>query len=286
MDDQTPLLQSLYPLYAPLPVPMVEHLLIRLMRAKRASSPSMAWDVLRNEVQEKREMAFFSMDPFVQPRSLQRERHIPREGAYSTAWLLQTLTNHTPDKVPILQDTLSKWHKRGLVRYREHGVPDYDSAAALFLVRMIDRGERNFLPSRIKDEEPYWWCWRQDTPTAPVIPCPVPLPPSLPPSALLWTDWAGASWSAPWVKIGASRGAIRWAGVMKIRQEQERWALTTADLTRWDQEAAALLNGLPLLDEANQKIEELERMHDVATSVLRRLAAQRFTRQPRNGEIP
>src|SRR5947209_64980 len=61
-----------------------------------------------------------------------------------------------------------------------------------------------------RDREPAWWCWRQDHPQTPIIPCPVPLPDDLPPSAVLWTQWAGAAWHPEWLGVG-QRGAIRWA---------------------------------------------------------------------------
>ena len=284
MPDEFSLVQSLYPVFAPLSAPIIEHILIRFQRAKLVTSPMAAWELLRTEVQQKREIAFYYMDPFVrhhqsrEPISEHREHQEHQERqerlTYSTTWLRETLMRHSPEHVQVSQDTISKWHQRGLVRYREYNVPEYTSAAAIFIARMIDKGERNFLPSVIAPDEPQWWCWRQDTPNAPVIPCPVPLPDNLPVSALLWTPWAGAAWEATWCKIGKGRGAIRWAGVTG-KPQHEHWSLTYDDLSRWDEQAATVL--APLRDETMQDGEE-ERtgLHLAATLALHRLACSRL----------
>ena len=277
--DEEVLSQSSYPLYAPLSIPIVKHLALRLMRAKRAATLNEARDLLLVEVQEKRNVVYFYMNPFVHnPAGRARKGDVTH---YSTAWLLQTLTLHTPSQMPMLQDTLTKWGKRGLFRYRERGVPDYDTAAALLIARMVDRGERNFLPTHIKDSERLWWCWRQDGPNEPVIPCQFPPPEALPSSTLLWTDWVGASWDTGWIRVGESCGAIRWAGIRVTRSGEQRWSVPREALAAWDQQACALLDHLPVVGEdADQEEEERERFHIVAMAVLRRLAAHKFSTSP------
>ena len=59
------------------------------------------------------------------------------------------------------------------------------------------------------DAEPAWWCFRQDTPESAIVPCPVPIGPDVPPTALLWTLWPGAYWSGTWQRIGERLGAAQ-----------------------------------------------------------------------------
>lgn len=264
-------LQSLYPLFAPLPVSFVEHLVRRFERARRAS-PSTAWDLLIREVREKRDLAYLYMNPFIQNREV------------STGWLLQTLTEHHPDKKAMPPQTLHSWHTRGLLRYESHGLPAPDSAAALFITRLIDPGDRNWLPTGMSDDEPGWWCWRQDTPGMPAVPCPVPLPANLPDSTLLWTPWAGAAWQSPWMLIGKERGAIRFVGTRKTRRSF-RWDISYQALEQWVPTLASALasspvtHASPLHDEDTEEVRQ-QLLHALATLALRHLALTRLPSSP------
>jgi len=166
VEDEKHAPNTIYPLLAPLPIPIAEHLFERF--GSRNLAPSVAWNMLLGEIERSREVAFRYMDPFV------------ITGEFSSGWMLNTLTLNSKDKKPVPPSTFSNWHQRGLLRYEQHGLSDRDSAAALFITRLIDLGERKWLPAKMDMEEPLWWCWRQDSPTHPAIPCPVPLPPSLP----------------------------------------------------------------------------------------------------------
>ena len=147
--DEVQLPPSSYPLYTPLTVPIVKHLILRMMHAKRATSLNEARDLLLVKVREKRNIAYFYMNPFVHnPASRARKGDVTH---YSTAWLLQTLTLHTPGQMPMLQDTLTKWSKRGLFHYRERGIPDYDTVAALLIARLTEESGTFYRPiSRIR----------------------------------------------------------------------------------------------------------------------------------------
>jgi hypothetical protein len=260
--DESSIPPSLAPLFAPLPIPVADHLVLRLQRKQHLTAQA-ARELLLKEVREKRPTVYFSMRPFVNNTLGQiPEVHL----RFSSGWLLRTLSLHSPGKKPLLPQTLSHWHGRGLLRYREYGLPDYDSAAALLIARLIDQGERNFLPSKIGAEEPLWWCWRQDSPQAPVQPCPVPLPPGLLPSTLLWTPWAGASWDRAWTAIGRELGAIRWA-----RPEKSLWTLSPEEIALWDPELTSLVEKLPQEETFRQDL-----LQTLATLVLLRLAADRF----------
>ena len=113
--DEVQLSPSSYPLYAPLTVPIVKHLILCVMRANRATSLNEARDLLLVEVREKRNIAYFYMNLFV--HNLTGRARKGDVTHYSTDWLLQTLTLHTSGQMPMLQDTLTKWSKRGLFHY-------------------------------------------------------------------------------------------------------------------------------------------------------------------------
>jgi len=257
---------SSYPDFAPLPFPIFQHLLRRFERKGRGDDGSLV-PLLEKEVRQKRGIAFAYMNPFVRAGLRQKEL---RDHRFSTAWLLRTLAEEGPEKKPIPYSTLSYWHGRGLLQYSEHGLPEFDSAAALCIARMIDQGERNWLPSIIGEAEPHWWCWRQDDPESQPLLCPIPLPADLPSKALLWTPWAGASWDPHWVLIGKDLGAIRWAGVKRDQFNARHWGITTEDIERWDPLVATLTLDIP-------REEPQELVQTLATLALHRLARTRIS---------
>lgn len=269
-------LQS-YPLFAPLPLPMVEHLLLRIRRIvilSHGDKPDVhvvALEQVQEAVAHYRTAVYTYMHPYVVARKITvDESGLNGEGRvmrYSTSWFLRTLAVHSPNKEPIPSQTLSLWHKRGLFRYQEYAIPDLDSAAALLIARMTDKRKRNWLPSLLLPDEPYWWCWRQDTPDAPPVPCPIPLPEDIPSSALLWTSWVGASWNRCWLRLDQNVGAVRWAG-MQEKEDGISWEITKADLERWDPEIASHLPSSPEYEQLLQNAAEL---------VLRRLSLARFS---------
>jgi hypothetical protein len=262
------LIASHMPRLAPLPIPMAEHLLKQQCRLLKKTVRTSSQDelekgalaLLEKHVQEKRQVVYALMDPLVQTEQVSRELSV------STAWIMQVLRAHTPENRPIPSQTLSLWRERHLLRYRERGHPDLDNAAALLLARMVDERMRNWLPTTIAEDEPDWWCWRQDRPEMPPVPCPVPLPGHLPSSTLLWTPWTGATWDSHWLKIG-NLGAIRWGGAVGEKQPV-RWTISQQGLQVWDAEAAALHIDFPACTE--------EMLHTLATLALFRLARTRL----------
>ncbi|MGB8346629.1 MAG: hypothetical protein WCD86_17210 [Ktedonobacteraceae bacterium] len=217
LDTPLEILPETWPLYAPLPRPFLLHLYKR-------GQHRLPGQTLAQQIQLARTATYTIFDPFVRGHGL------------TSQWVLNFLTMQTPDKSAVSTGTLSLWRERGLVRDRERGHPDPQNAAALLIARMIDDRERNWLPLEMAPDEPAWWCWRQDSPGSPVIPCPVPLPADLPATSLLWTPWEGAAWDAPWVSL-ESLGAARWAGASG---KQHELALTREALAAWDPEVAAL----------------------------------------------
>jgi hypothetical protein len=256
------------PPLAPLPAPIALHLVERQVQdrhptqvlaltleeqlAQATQTFHAFWLDLEHAVREKRGLAYTLLSPRVNGPGL------------STDWVRLALLENTHHSVTI--PTISRWRESNLLRYDGRNLPAADSVAALIIARMIDPRERGWLPHEIKDEEPLWWCWRQDAPGVPAIPCPIPLPADLPPASLLWTPWPGAGWDAGWLNVGTA-GAIRWAGTT-IQHGKLLWNVTEDDLARWDPGVFPLAKGI--LEMAR------EVLHTVATMALARLARERL----------
>lgn len=245
----------LYPLVAPLSVPMAEHLLSRYCRQQRVSvHQGREW--LLKRVAEKRSLVFRYMSAFVL-NSQRRELITSKKTILTTKWLLEALRIHDPLKRPVTLQTLFDWKKRGLIHNDARGEPNSDSAAALLLARTIDVGERQWLPEEIAPDEPMWWCWQQTSPEQIPSPCPVPLPSALANATILWTPWAGGNWQH-WKLIGRDIGSIRFAGTTKHRVHP-MWDVTFQELQCWIPELAHRPTPLrPLLEERTPFQENLE----------------------------
>src|SRR5579875_97222 len=206
---------------------------------------------LLSQVQQKRAATYTLMNPFA--------------AALSTEWLLKQLSENRHTVTPT---TLSRWREAGLLRYDKKDRPEADSVAALLIAAQLHKQRRGFLPSTLIEGEPAWWCWRQDRPSAPVLPCPVPLPDDLPSSALLWTQWTGAGWHPEWLNVG-QRGAIRWAGTRMVNGKL-LWDMPFDRLTEWV--PAIIANA----EEMEVTFEELETtpeiLHTLANIALLHLA--------------
>jgi hypothetical protein len=267
--------QSRTPLFAPLPLPFVEHLVQRLQRRDKKLSPEAAWDRVQVELQQKRGIAYQYMNPFVQMYLQGGVKGSTT--SFSTAWMLATLSRNSPEKKPVPDDNLAYWQGKGLLRYREHGIPEPSNAAAFYIARTLVPDQRKgFLPSSMESLEPDWWCWQQSSPDQEPIPCPIPLPTDLPSETVLWTPWAGAAWDASWLLVGLDRGAIRFAGTSRSRVNGAiRWQVQPDALARWEPKLVCLLDELP--DEYADPIERQEQLHSLATATLRRLAQTRIS---------
>ncbi|PZW28357.1 hypothetical protein EI42_03111 [Thermosporothrix hazakensis] len=115
------------------------------------------------------------------------------------------------------------------------GVPQPDSGAALFIGRILCKGETHFFPAEITSIESLWWAFVQEYPGSPVTVQPLEVIDDLPESALAWTFWPGALWRAEWTPVGNGEqviGAIRFAAVDYIRGHRY-WTISRESLRLW-----------------------------------------------------
>jgi hypothetical protein len=191
----------------------------------------------------------------------------PIVGSISTEWLLRQLseTRHT-----VTPTTLSRWRDAGLLRYQQKDKPEADSVASLLIATSLHKQRRGALPTSLLAGEPAWWCWRQDSPTSPVVSCPIPLPEDIPPRALLWSQWTGAAWQPAWLSVG-KRGAIRWAGTLEINGKLV-WNISLDTLMMWVPDIASNLKGLEVSRSELEDTPEL--LHTLANMALLRLSGE------------
>ena len=251
-----------FPQFAPLSTPFVKFLLERQETLKRdrlplATSPQeqveqalrhfqKVWSLFEQRVSEKRQQTYDLMKSAVQVDVASGEQYI------SPNWLRETLSNLMPTtsrekirrkKDIITSQTLSMWSEKHILRHRAWGQFEAQTVAGVITARLLDETrERSWLPSVVDANEPYWWCYSQAMPvngvSCPIVPCPIPLPENIPPSTLLWTPWAGASWDPGWLQIGYL-GAVRWAGTT-FANGRIQWNMSEADLKKWDPEILSL----------------------------------------------
>ncbi len=265
-----------FPYMAPLSRPLIESCAKTLLDLKIALSLDELIQEFQTQcsslierVKKKRDSVYALMTPAVENRSV------------STDWVMTQLAELSPRNHRVSHETMSRWRDQGLLSYDGHNRPNYDSAAALMILRILDQKRiKGWTPTqKITEQEPRWWCWRQDSPTSPILPTPVPLPEDIPPTALLWTTWAGAAWEPEWFstgELGVARwgwlsvgelGAARWAGT-HLEKNRHLWSITEAELLQWDPQVTPL--GKTVMDAAPLA------QHTLATLSLLRLAVPRI----------
>lgn len=169
----------------------------------------------------------------------------PRKKIVNSTWLRKRLSATSTETDPtrmISAETISRCVSNGVLRKEGREILNPESAASLCIARTLDERERNWLPSVVPQEEEWWYCWSQETPTSPILPCPYPsIPVNMLPSTLLFTRWAGASWSEPaWLRIGYL-GAITFVGLIWENRYLTN-NLSFTDLDVWEKRSGRKLH--------------------------------------------
>lgn len=162
---------------------------------------------------------------------LDKQRPV-RKKELSPTWFREQLSRIGPQEKGyrlISTDAIDAFSKSGVLRKSSWGVYEPESMVALLLCRQLNqKRERHWLPTALEDKEEWYWVWTQEKPDAALRPCPYPdLPAWLSPSTLVFTRWAGASWSnVGWIRIG-NLGAISFAGL--LQQSQHMPSISTLE---------------------------------------------------------
>ncbi|MDQ2716226.1 MAG: hypothetical protein M3Z08_15070 [Chloroflexota bacterium] len=272
----------LYPAFAPLPLPLAEHLVLqeyrrsrRVVLAKRPH-PEQVWASVLERVSKARRIAYEYMHPFVIVDTKRSKQGLVRTFPAGD-WLLDTLATYTPEGKRNAGPTLDYWQKKGLLRRdKPRGLLDLNSVAALLVARIAEEEhQRNWLPSELPADEPAWWCYSQADPTAPIQPVPLSLSPTLAPTAVLWTPWPGAAWlSEEWQII--ENQAFRWAGAVSTEHE----------LAIWDRDLARTILAAQTHILTAQETVQAALMQEARHLILQRVARQRRAGSPWNNWPP
>lgn len=211
--------EVLYPAFAPLSIPMANHLLLQEAKPYRHRPLQRPPDeqliaTLLKRIVRARTTVFAYLHPFVLADQKRQARGENRT-FLTPDFLLEALTQYTPrGSRRYAEGTLDHWQKRGLLRREKiRGFLDLTSVAALLIARLSEEQlQKNWLPSCMEATEPQWWCSGQLSPTSPVQAIPAaPLPSDPPASLVLWTPWQGALWDGRWQMFGGMF-LYRWAG--------------------------------------------------------------------------
>lgn len=198
---------QLRPWYAPLSVPVWEHLL--MLRAPRLVTAAPLGGAARQALQALQAAQVQDLLAAIAADRVQVDAWLPPVLTPGAAVrVLAALGLGDPRR---LRARLTTWRRAGLLRPAQPRAPLDRALVSALLIAWLERGSRarGWLPARLPPDEPAWWCWCQPAPDAPRQPCPVPLPATLPAGAWLWTPWAGAAHLPGWQPLGG--GAARWA---------------------------------------------------------------------------
>lgn len=197
-----------------------------------------------------------------------------RENRVTSEWVAETMMAFTPRKEePFTAQALSRWRAKGLLHYDQKDRPNIDNVAALLTLRLLDTdGKKYWHPKTIQEDESMWYCFRQDSPTSPILPCPTnPLPTDIPKNALLYTNYQLARFQPDWLAFG-EYGCVRWAGTTR-EDGRLLWDLDIEDMRLWEQNIDP--SNMKILDKASTPLTH----HSIATMILLRLATEKFSKQ-------
>jgi hypothetical protein len=208
-----------------------------------------------------------------------------KEQPLTTDWFIETLSKHrSPPRVkqgeeraakPLTDQTVWRWKNRGLLFYQGWDRPDFDSAMAVYMMLRAEPGARKgFLPSGDYADEPYMFCWRQDTPSSPLVPCGLPLNAErdkIPKHALLYSPLPSlAHFHRTWLPF--EHFSVRWAGTLE-EDGLVMWDLSEEEIAMWDDAVIPLGHGV--LDSIAKQIR-----HTLANLALLRVATRQLGVSP------
>lgn len=225
--------QSLLPEFAPLSATLVQFL---FEHADRFDLSAIAYDAdaplfdrIWANMQWERGKVYSYLSPIVLAG-----RAGTLDTRLSLRWFHTAMQGFDPLHEASSRQKFANWQTRGLLRSREFGIPEPNSAAALLLMRALSSQRRGWLPSSIDVEDPWFWVWGQQPGEKTPQMYPWPLPADLPANTLLWSSWAGVAWLPGWKAIRQD-GAIAWAGTIHLHG-QTLWQLSETEMAAWDRE--------------------------------------------------
>lgn len=230
----------MFPLYAPLSRPMVEHLILlecqQYRRAVISSWPEREeiWQRVLERVARARTDVCEYMDIFVRDDIKRAQEEGAERSFPGDNWILDQLAAYAPTNAKMTQKALEGWQARNILRREQaRGLWRLDDVAALLIMRIVNvTHQKAWLPSEIPENEPRWWAFGKSAPDAPVEEVPIPLAGvenSTP--LLLWTPRIGASWAGEWQRhYGIS---VRWSRHFKDADEISVWHNEYAKEIRW-----------------------------------------------------
>ncbi len=190
------------PTFAPLPVPMVLHIIgesynsfISHLHQDLEKTKKQLFE-LQERVTITRSYVYSKIKETLQQKSSLQQKWFQEQIA--SQLLLKPLKRGAAEgkehrEYSMSNRTWSNWRQSGILLPNEPRKLNFDRAAALFIVAIVDERKQGFVPEIIEHSEPEYWGYMQTTPEAPVLPCPWPPPATLPASTLFWSSWPSFS---------------------------------------------------------------------------------------------
>jgi hypothetical protein len=229
----------MFPLYAPLSRPMIEHLVLlecqQYRRAVISSWPEREeiWKRVLERVTRARTDVCEYMDIFVRD-DIKRAQEGAERAFPDDNWILDQLAAYSPANIKMTQKALEGWQARNILRREQaRGLWRLDDVAALLIMRIVNvTHQKAWLPSEIPPDEPRWWAFGKDAPDAPIQSIPIPLAGGEGnPPLFLWTPRIGASWDSQWQRHHGI--SVRWSRPFVSADEVAVWHNEYAKEIRW-----------------------------------------------------
>lgn len=274
------------PLCAPLSRPMVEHLVLlecqQYRRAVISSWPAreIVWNRVLERVQNARTDVCEYMDVFVQD-DIKKATEEGVECAFpDDEWILEQLAAYTPANVRMTKKALEDWQARNILRREQpRGRWRLDDIAALLIMRIVNvTHQKGWLPSEIAPDEPRWWAFGKNAPSAPTQVIPLQGMETMVHPCLLWTPYA--TWDSQWQRVAGVSGRLHrpmkdaneleiWHTVyaQEIQEIAQRSAFVSSAELRLSQESGTLIVRPAVQAAVRASIEQI--MQQIQTAMLR-----------------